>query len=84
MPRLGTWAFQYPPNLDVFSGAVPPDADILLTHGPPKYHPDTYINARRCTHILRKLWRVHKSLKLMVFGHIHDGPGIEDAPFDVV
>ena len=82
--QYGTWAFQYPPIRDVFSGKIPPDVDILITHGPPKHHLDVYRDSKGCPHLLKEIWRVHKSLKLVVFGHIHDGHGIEDLPFDRV
>ncbi|KAL8759412.1 MAG: hypothetical protein Q9199_000781 [Rusavskia elegans] len=82
--QFGTWAFQYPPIRDVFYTTVPPGTDIFLTHGPPKYHLDL-VNARGhqgCPHLAREVWRSHDALKLVVFGHIHEGHGREDSPFD--
>ena len=67
--QFGNWAFQSPPIRDVFRGKVPEGTDILLTHGPPKLH-------------LGEIWRVHRSLRLVVFGHIHEGYGSEVLPFD--
>ncbi|KAI4259651.1 MAG: hypothetical protein L6R42_004469, partial [Xanthoria sp. 1 TBL-2021] len=82
--QFGTWAFQYPPIRDVFSGTVPPGTEILLTHGPPKYHLD-FVDPggpQGCPHLAKEVWRSHDVLKLVVFGHIHQGHGREDLPFD--
>ena len=85
-PEYGRWPFQYPPTADVWKNAVPGDTDILLTHGPPKGHLDTYDGRTKgCPHLLRELWRLRKDkgkLKLVVFGHIHDGYGQEVLSFD--
>lgn len=82
-PQYGNWAFQFPPIRDVFSGTIPPDTDILLTHGPPKFHLDTE-NPKGCDHLLKEIWRAHRNLKLMVFGHIHSGYGTEWLAFDTL
>ena len=85
-PQCGNWAFQFPPIRDVFHGIIPPDTDILLTHGPPKLHLDTEparrYSARGCEHLLKEIWRVRSSLKLVVFGHIHAGYGEKVVRFD--
>ncbi|KAL8673518.1 MAG: hypothetical protein Q9168_002076 [Polycauliona sp. 1 TL-2023] len=82
--QYGKWAFQFPRNRDVFSNTIPPDTDILLTHGPPKYHLDTVKPAghQGCPHLAKELWRCHDALKLVVFGHIHEGYGKEHLPYD--
>ena len=79
--QFGTWAFQYPPIRDVFAGTIPAGTDILLTHGPPKLHLDAS-GGKGCEHLLREIWRVHRSLRLVAFGHIHAGYGSEILPFD--
>lgn len=85
-PQFGNWAFQYPPIRDVFRGVVPPDTDILLTHGPPKLHldaePGRGSSFKGCEHLLQEIWRVRSFLKLVVFGHIHAGYGKEVIRFD--
>lgn len=87
-PQFGNWAFQYPPIRDIFHGVVPPDTDILLTHGPPKLHldvePGQVSSFKGCEHLLREIWRVRSSLKLIVFGHIHAGHGKEVVQFDLL
>lgn len=67
----------------MFAGTIPPDTDILLTHGPPKNHLDTS-DAKGCPHLAKEIWRCRQSLKLVVFGHIHEGYGREQLPFDRV
>ena len=70
----------------VWKGSVPADTDILLTHGPPKGHLDTYNGETKgCPHLLKEIWRLRKDkgkLKMVVFGHIHDGYGHEILSFD--
>ena len=67
----------------MFKDKVPSGTDILLTHGPPKYHLDS-IYKKGCDHLLREIWRARQSLKLVVFGHIHEGHGTEILSFDQV
>ena len=84
--QFGTWAFQFPPIRDVFKEKVPLDADILLTHGPPRGHLNTIL-ARGCQHLNRELCRLGErktTLKAVVFGHNHPGYGTEDVRFDAV
>ena len=53
--QSGHWAFQYPETRDIFAGAIPSGTDIFVTHGPPKYHLDTFDGrARGCPHLLRE------------------------------
>lgn len=78
--QFGNWAFQYPPIRDVWTGVVPPDTDILLTHGPPKWHLDA--NALDNEYLLKELRRT--KLPLVVFGHIHAGYGHDVVAFDDV
>ncbi|KAL1868551.1 hypothetical protein VTK73DRAFT_3607 [Phialemonium thermophilum] len=77
-PLCGTFAFQYPDIRPVWHGAVPPNTDILLTHGPPKGHLDD--GGKGCPQLLQEIWRTRP--RLVVFGHIHPGHGIEHVEFD--
>ncbi|PLB39793.1 Metallo-dependent phosphatase [Aspergillus candidus] len=79
-PRHGNWAFQYPRSQDIWSGKVPDDIDILVTHGPPRAHLDL-LNLG-CVHLLQELWRVRP--RLHVFGHVHEGAGTEWLQFDAL
>lgn len=76
-PQSGIWAFQHPPTQNIWKDLVPTDTDILLTHGPPKGHLDMYEMSRGCSWLLRELWNSGKKPRLVVFGHIHAGLGIE-------
>ncbi|KAJ4376238.1 hypothetical protein N0V83_001521 [Neocucurbitaria cava] len=77
-PRHGNWAFQYPRDQDVWRSEIPADTDILITHGPPKGHLDA--GHLGCKYLLDEIWR--KKPRLHVFGHVHDGYGIEWVQFD--
>ncbi|KAF5864503.1 hypothetical protein ETB97_007608 [Aspergillus alliaceus] len=77
-PRHGNWAFQYLRSEDIWSGSVPANVDILVTHAPPRAHLDL-LNLG-CVHLLRELWRVRP--RLHVFGHVHEGAGTEWLHFD--
>jgi hypothetical protein len=48
------------------------DTDVLITHGPPAHHLDS---GHGCLALLDTLWRLRP--KLHVFGHIHEGRGVE-------
>lgn len=76
--RHGNWAFQYPRTQDVWTESVPDGIDVLITHGPPRAHLD--LLDLGCVHLLRSLWRVRP--RLHVFGHVHEGAGIEWLLFD--
>ncbi|KAL8992783.1 MAG: hypothetical protein Q9169_006842 [Polycauliona sp. 2 TL-2023] len=82
--QYGNWAFQFPRDRDVFSNTIPPDTDIMLTHGPPRYHMDHVEPAghQGCPHLAMEIWRCHNALKLVVFGHIHEGYGKEELSYD--
>ncbi|OBT99447.1 hypothetical protein VE01_02907 [Pseudogymnoascus verrucosus] len=54
--------------------------DILLTHGPPKWHLDA--NALGNEYLLKELQPT--KLPLVVFGHIHAGYGYDVVAFDQV
>ena len=77
-PRFFDWAF----NLD--RGAplrakwdlIPPDTDVLITHGPPWGHGDLNSEGERVG--CRDLWEVVQRVRprLHIFGHIHEGYGL--------
>ncbi|KAL2214822.1 putative phosphoesterase [Thermoascus aurantiacus ATCC 26904] len=90
-PKHGDWAFQYPrwhhehdhqkdTDTDPWKDTIPPDTDILLTHGPPAFHLDSAgagAAALGCTFLLRELWAKRNRPLLHVCGHIHAGYGVE-------
>ncbi|EEP80016.1 predicted protein [Uncinocarpus reesii 1704] len=78
--QFGNWAFQVPPIRDIWTDSVPEDVDILLMHGPPKYHLDAH--ALGNIFLNRELCRVKP--RLAVFGHIHAGYGEKTVVFDEV
>lgn len=74
-PMYGISAFQRPRDEDIWSGIVPVDTDILVTHGPPWRHLDGGLHSG-CTFLAQEVARVRP--RLVVFGHIHVGHGRED------
>ena len=72
-------AFQYARGDDAWSGTVPDDVDILVTHTPPKWHLDLPVGLG-CEFLLGELWRVRP--RLHVFGHVHGGRGRESVQWD--
>lgn len=80
-PEYGVSAFQVPRGQDVWTGAVPVDTDILLTHGPPYGHLDGVRHAGS-QHLAQEVARTRP--RLVVFGHIHVGHGREDVQFHAV
>ncbi|KAF2636773.1 Metallo-dependent phosphatase, partial [Massarina eburnea CBS 473.64] len=84
-PKYGTWAFQYPPPSarEIWHHAIPPDTDIVVTHGPMKGHLDTSgASAAGCADLGREIGRVRP--RLAVCGHIHAGRGREEVWWDAV
>lgn len=78
--QYGAFAFQYPPIRDVWTGTVPDDTDILLTHGPPKGYLD--LEGKGSPQLTREVARTRP--RLVVFGHIHARHGREDVSYDAV
>ena len=76
--KHGNWAFQYEKEVDVFSGRLDSEADILVTHSPPKNHMD--LRSWGDGYLRKELERVRP--RLHVFGHIHGGYGKELVVFD--
>lgn len=63
---------------------IPDNTDILMTHGPPKYHGDIVPHDKNlnvgCEELLERL-KVVKPL-YHVFGHIHEGYGVSKIDWD--
>ncbi|KAF4151848.1 hypothetical protein CNMCM6936_003640 [Aspergillus lentulus] len=73
-PRHGNWAFQYPPNENIWDDVrIPDDIDILITHGPPKTHLD--LGQYGCKFLRDWLWSAKQKPFLHVFGHVHGAYG---------
>jgi 3',5'-cyclic AMP phosphodiesterase CpdA len=76
--RHGNWAFQYEKGTNAFSHQVDSDADILVTHSPPRFHLDVANWGDES--LMHELWRVQP--KLHVVGHIHAGHGRDVLVYD--
>lgn len=76
--KHGNWSFQYERGTDMFSGKIDDDADIVVTHSPPKHYLD--VNGLGDAFLLQEIRRVRP--RLHVFGHIHGGYGQERILFD--
>lgn len=83
-PADGMWAFGYSPDLAVqLWNSIPLDADILITHTPPKYHLDERKDRRSvgCEALRNALWRVRP--RVAICGHIHESRGVERIHWDL-
>lgn len=80
-PQHGISAFQHLPSVDVWTGKIPGNADILLTHGPPRGHLDGFKKSG-CTFLAKEV--VPARPRLVVYGHIHIGYGVEEKFYDGV
>lgn len=82
-PRFFNWAFMYDPEnaADIWS-TIPNDTDVLITHGPPRGIFDQCPGEHKvmehagCPALLEAVERT-ESIKLHVFGHIHEGYGMQ-------
>jgi len=92
-PKYGCSAFQYatdedrynPPertpswakNVGTTTSIIPPNVDIVMTHGPPKYILDMARdgNSVGCDHLRRAIGNIRP--KLHCFGHVHNGYGAQ-------
>ena len=74
IPRCGgkDFAFQYRQTDDAWSGTIPKETDVLVTHSPPKCHLDLPAGLG-CSFLLQEVWKVRP--KVHVFGHVHAGYG---------
>ena len=76
----GTWAFHHARDQDPWTNQIPNDTDILVTHQPPRFYLDG--GGWGNENLLGELWRVRP--RLHVFGHIHQGYGRDNLPYDQV
>jgi len=76
-PEFGPFAFMYKRGNRSWH-VIPDDTDILVTHGPPygilDLCPDGFVAG--CKDLLQRISEL-KDLKYHIFGHIHEGYGIE-------
>ena len=81
IPQCGgeDFAFQYRRSDDAWSGTIPPETDVLVTHTPPRHHLDLPAGLG-CDFLLKEVWKVRP--KLHVFGHVHAGYGQESVFWD--
>ncbi|KAF7505844.1 hypothetical protein GJ744_012466 [Endocarpon pusillum] len=85
IPKCGgkEFAFQYPRGQDAWSGTIPDDVDVLVTHTPPKTHLDIPLGPNAgmgCEWLLKECWRAKPTLH--VFGHVHSGYGMQAVWWD--
>ncbi|KAL6718336.1 hypothetical protein ACLMJK_004425 [Lecanora helva] len=81
IPRCGgdEFAFQYERDEDAWSGTVPRDTDVLVTHTPPRHHLDLP-GGLGCEFLLKEVWQVKP--KVHIVGHVHAGYGREYCYWD--
>lgn len=81
IPQCGgeDFAFQYRRNDDAWSGTIPPETEVLVTHTPPQHHLDLPAGLG-CDFLLKEIWRVRP--KVHIFGHVHAGYGRENVFWD--
>jgi len=81
IPQCGgeDFAFQYRRTDDAWSGTIPPETDVLITHTPPRHHLDLP-TGMGCEFLLREIWKIKPSLH--IFGHVHAGYGREEVGWD--
>lgn len=83
-PTFGSWAFMKARHkLHNVWEAIPEDTDVLIVHGPPKGVRDLSFNRQGeleqcgCSALMKRIWKLKDSLKLVLFGHIHNSPDID-------
>ncbi|KAF2449849.1 hypothetical protein P171DRAFT_427982 [Karstenula rhodostoma CBS 690.94] len=84
VPNNREWGFAYKPGTGrELWDAIPSDADIVVTHTPPKGHCDMAVHDGRtgCAELLHALHRVRPMMS--VFGHIHEARGVERVRWNV-
>lgn len=81
IPRCGDddFAFQYQRSEDAWSGTIPKETDVLITHTPPRHHLDLPAGLG-CDFLRKEIWRVRP--KVHIFGHVHAGYGREYVSWD--
>jgi Icc-related predicted phosphoesterase len=78
-PWFYDWAFNLPRGGEELKskwGAIPEDADVVITHGPPEGHGDLTASGERagCADLLKRMEAVRSGVHC--FGHIHEGYGV--------
>lgn len=83
-PTFGNWAFMKArEKLNRVWDTIPDDTDVLIVHGPPKGVRDLSLNRAGelemcgCSALMKRCWKLRDSLKLVLFGHIHNSREIE-------
>lgn len=83
-PQYGISAFQYYPDPQFWTEVFAPlrtKPDILVTHGPPKFHLDARdFHRAGCPYLGEEVARMRP--RFHVFGHIHASYGREDTVLD--
>jgi len=83
-PRCMAFTLPAEKDLEEKWGLIPSDTDILVTHSPPFLYGDLSAKGKHCGSItLRDRARMLRSLRLWVFGHIHEGHGCYIADDDL-
>lgn len=80
--KHGNWAFQFSPGSKSHAAAhfdqIPEDAEILVSHMPPRFHLD--LDGFGDESLLENIKRVRPALH--VFGHVHEGYGKSILAYD--
>jgi len=74
------WKFHYDPATVGRWDQIPPKLDVLITHGPPRYHLDLTMEGERagCWDLHRRIRDMHLTddqPRVHCFGHIHEARG---------
>ena len=79
-PMFCDWAFMHEDeHLQTYWDQIPADVDVLITHGPAYGVGDTVVGGMRVgSKTLRNHITTLSSLKLHVFGHIHEEAGYNE------
>ncbi|KAK1768948.1 Metallo-dependent phosphatase-like protein [Phialemonium atrogriseum] len=84
-PQYGISAFQYHPSdhshWSTRLASLDPTPNIIITHGPPRFHLDRRdFHRAGCAYLGEEIARIRP--RLVVFGHIHASYGREDVVLD--
>ena len=83
-PEYNNWAFNLPrgdPLKKKWAEIPDRGVDVLITHGPPKYHGDKVMTDGKaqntgCQDLLERLVQMQERPRFHVFGHVHQGYGV--------